>query len=200
MFLHIHTISFSTPFPSPTLNLSLHPFDRNVPATCPDLVDRLRHTANSPPSCSGPCAEWTRCCPTWRSQRLQGLDLHLPLLLQQPASVGRAPLESAPPLPCVWDKERIIKVLHSPTERNTLLVNNLLSWSEIMWTQKYYYAFPKSNPGAKSMSAEWRINVPTCELPGWHSWCPGCNGYAQSQVAVPGPSCMQQQPPQSDSH
>lgn len=37
---------------------------RSVPAACPDLAGRRLSKVSFLPSCSAPCARWTRCCPT----------------------------------------------------------------------------------------------------------------------------------------
>lgn len=44
------------------------PSGRSAPAMCPGPGGQRLRTGSSPPSCWGPCAGWTRCCPTswWR--------------------------------------------------------------------------------------------------------------------------------------
>lgn len=90
---HLHLPPFLSfiPFQAPP------PVGRSVRVTCPGHGGLPQRTESSLPSCSGPCAEWTRCCPTsWLLQCRPCLQAPR----RQPAAGGIKPPKSAPPPLC----------------------------------------------------------------------------------------------------
>lgn len=89
----------SAPSLHPSFSPSLPPSGRSEPAVRPGHVGPPLRKASSLPSCSVPCAGWTRCYRTsqWPPHP-DPCPRPLPRL-RRPAAAERAPPESAPPPP-----------------------------------------------------------------------------------------------------